>query len=293
MKKLLTAKKLLPCIHTEGWYVIKKDDGTFTFHDTTNTIDPVVEERYKHLVDRVQFDETLYLEAFEKFKTDREVQRQNFIKEREEAEELARQKEKERLRKLEEDILQCETPSELADKFGFKMIETASHWSDLYESRSHYAVLLIDRQDYEVMEMAVKLLDIEGEFGECCNRAGEHHHTFSRGYDLEEYQKSCKRHFNGDHYFYKNPETEAEFVLECIKNEAVTLDDVRGYLKDYDEMETGYYFCNGGLAILEETLEDPDFTGYSEDVYRYQFAFQFQFKNKFNSKEDDDTEDED
>lgn len=291
MQKLLTAKKLLPCVHTEGWFVIKKDDGTFTFHDTTNTIDPLNGERYKHLVDRVQFDEEPYLEAFEKFKVHVEKVRVETLRQQQEAEELARQKKKERLQKLEEDILECETPSELADKFSFKMVETAGHWSDLYEGRSSYAVLLEDRQDYEVMEMAVELLGIEGEFGECKNRAGEHHHTFSRCYSLEDYQEGCIRHFQGDHYFYKGQdESEEEYVLERIKDSANSLDDVREILKDYDELETGYYDCNGRLMMLEETLDDPDFSGYGEDVYSYQFGFRFQFKYKFNSKEDDEQE---
>lgn len=289
MRKLLTAKKLLPCIHTEGWYVIKKDDGTFTFHDTTNTIDPLNGEGFHYLADRVQFDESPFLEAFEKFKVDRELQRQKFLKDKEEVEELARQKEKERLRRLKDDILQCETPSELADRFSFKMIETAGHWSDLYEGRGSYAILIEDRYDYEVMEMAKGLLEIEGEFGECKNRAGEHHHTFSRCYSLEDYQEGCKRYFSNGHYFYKSQETEEEIMLERLKEESNSIDDVRGWLKAYDEIEDGYYDCNGNLEILEETLEDPDFTGYSEDVYNYQFGFKFQFKYKLNNEDEEDS----
>ena len=290
MEKLVTAKKMLPCVKIENWFVILKTDGTFTFHDQTNAINPYNEDQAKgyasFFIEKAKqianFNEAPFIAAFEKFKVDRAE------KQRKEAEQLAAEKaaaelaEKNRIASIKKTILACETPSELIEAFALDFIETAGHWSDLHEGRSHYAVKVNSLENYEIMQMAVELLNIEGNFGEAKNRAGEHHWTFSNySYDLKHYQANCKQHFNGDNYFYKSQDQdEEEYTLEKIK-EANTLDEVRKLISKFDDLETGYYDCNGNLMMLESDLEAPDFTGYSEDVYTYTFAFEFKHKRSF------------
>jgi len=184
----------------------------------------------------------------------------------------------------------CESPTELANEFGLKIVETAGHWSDLYEGRSSYAIMINSSDDNEIMEMAKDMLDVSGEFGELCNRAGEHHHTFNSCYSLKEYQKGLKLHFGGDKFFYRSQESEQESYLERIK-EAEDIDDIKKLIKQFDEIEEGYYDCNGNLEMSSSDLESEELTGYSYDVYSYNFGFNFEFKYSF--KKDDDNEEDD
>lgn len=168
-------------------------------------------------------------------------------------------------------------------------VEIASLWSDLYEGRSYYGILICDRKEFEIIELARDIHNIDGEYGEARHRAGEHHNTFSGGiYDghgkaLEEYQDRLKRHFNGDHFFYKSQETEQEFILEEIEKAAADrdMDKVKALMQSFDEIETGYYDCNGNLEILETDLNHPDRTGYSYDVYSYNLCYRFWHKHSF------------
>jgi hypothetical protein len=192
--------------------------------------------------------------------------------------------EQNRISDLKTRILKCETPLELAEEFNLKIVETAGHWSDLYEGRSGYAVFIDNLKNYEIMQLAKELHSIEGEWGELCRRDGEHHSTFKYHYDLESYQKALHDHFNGNDFFYHSQETEAEEMLRQIKEDAESMEDIREIFKKYDELKSGYYDCNGNLEMLESDLESESLTGYRYDVYSYDFGFRFFNKYSFNQE---------
>lgn len=223
----------------------------------------------------------LFVIAYEKSIVDK---KQALIAAKEEAERL----EQKRLDDISNKIEMCDSPVDLATMFDFKMVERASHWSDLYEGRSRYACHISSRVDYEIMKMAIDKHDIAGEWVELKNRAGEHHSTGSSVYNLDTYQEGLRRHFNGDGFFYKSQETEKEYLMECVAEAAQNenIEKVRELLTAYDEIEPGYYDCNGNLEILESDLESNEITGYSYDVYTYNFGFEFEFKYSFNQVEE-------
>jgi hypothetical protein len=232
----------------------------------------------------------------------------------EEYSQLLRDREQQRIADLRTRVERCETPDDLADEFGLTRIETASHWSDLYEGRSSYAILVYNQKEYEILEMAIDIHGADGEWGEAKHRGGEHHHTFSSVWGgLKEYQENCKSHFNGNNYFYKSQESEAEFYKERISeaieqkqeqlNKSFFNDDfddinvslmerIENLIKEWRNIEAGYYDCNGNLEISEEDLESDDFTGYSEDVYSYRFGFNFSYKYSFKEVEEEEEETE-
>ncbi len=181
----------------------------------------------------------------------------------------------------------CESPIELANEFGLKIVETAGHWSDLYEGRSSYAIIIDSLETNEIMEYAKDILNISGEFGELRNRAGEHHHTFNSCYSLKDYQRGLKLHFSSDKFFYKSQETEQEMYLEKIKV-VEDIDEVKKLINEFDEIESGYYDCNGNLEMSEKELESEELTGYNYDVYNYNFGFNFESKYSLNKIEEDD-----
>lgn len=227
-----------------------------------------------------------FVDAFIKFFADAEISRLAAI-------EAEKAKEAARIASLRERILKCETPGELVYEFGFTLIDTARHWSDLYEGRSKCAVRICNREDAEIMEIAVDLLDISGGYGEACRRDGAQHNTFIGGnHSLEDYQDCLKRHFARDEFFYKSKETEKEFYCDEIGEAAKELDmeKVQSLISDYNELIAGYYDCNGNMEMSDEDLNNPDISGYSYDVYSYSFAFQFEFNGKFNDN-DEETED--
>jgi hypothetical protein len=137
------------------------------------------------------------------------------------------------------------------------------------------------------MEYAKDILNISGEFGELRNRAGEHHHTFNSCYSLKDYQRGLKLHFSSDKFFYKSQETEQEMYLEKIK-EVEDIDEVKKLINEFDEIESGYYDCNGNLEMSEKELESEELTGYNYDVYNYNFGFNFESKYSLNKIEEDD-----
>lgn len=199
-----------------------------------------------------------------------------------------------RIEELKKAILFCKDMNiyEFSKQFGLTKVETANHWDDLYSGKSMNAVLMSDRMEYEIMQTAIDLLGIEGEYGECRHRAGEHHQTFYPIYGgIEAYQRACKDHFNGDKFFYRSEETETESILERIKD-AESIDEVRALLNGLDEViaNEGYYDCNGNIEMLDKDLNSPDFTGYSSDVYSYSFAFQFSHKDLLVEPIDEDNE---
>jgi hypothetical protein len=297
-QKVLTAKKLLSCVIIDKnntgvtWAVIQRTDGTFGFHDHTNFISreeiekdpaPYYGGMLRHeFLNKFDFDEKPFIDAFEKFLLDKE-------KAKTEREKAAREAEEKRIQELKAEIKECQTPKELADRFKLSVVELASHWSDLYEGRSTIGILISDAKENEILELAKDIHDIDGCFGEARRRDGEHHSTFSEVYDLASYQEGCKKHFNGNNYFYKSQESEKEFYLEQVK-ECEDIEEVQALIKSYEELEAGYYDCNGNLEIEEEKLESADFTGYYEDVYSYSFCFKFWQGNKWKEEEDEENE---
>lgn len=290
-KKLVTSKANCPVVFLtdEKVYIVKNEKGFAVFNFTGTKELPETSPLLK-------FDESEHINYYNEWKERKE-------KERQEAEELARQTEIQRIEKLKAEILNCESPLELAEYFDLGTVETANHWNELYTGKSRMAILINDRKDYEILKLAVEIHGAEGEFGECKNRAGEHHHTFNSYYDLEDYQERCKTHFNGNNYFFKSRETEAEFYTETLIKETILededltadekMEEIKKAVAEWEEIEEGYYDCNGNLEMLESTLNDADLTGYSEDVYTYRFAFKCEFKNKWKAAvEEDEDEDE-
>ena len=195
-------------------------------------------------------------------------------KAREDARIEAARIERERIEAIKESVTGL-TPQDFEREFGIKAVETASHWSDLYEGRSSLAFIISSDKELELLETAISVNNWEGEFGELCNRAGEHHHTFSSVYDLADYRKNCERYFD-DKYFAKSKEIEHDSYLERIK-EAEDIDDVRTLLAEFDSIEEGYYCCGGSL--VKEGFDFDDFWGYYYDVYSYSFGYKLPSKD--------------
>lgn len=278
--KVLTGKQYLKAFIIESNIVVETPNKTFGIYDkdSTNTFIPTIEKCTQELVNKINFDEIPFIEAFEKWKLKREQEKERIIKE-------TKEKEEKRIAELEERIKECNSPAELSEMFGLTQFEIASHWSDLYEGRSTNGFMVTSKEDNEIVELAASIHDWDGEFGEARRRDGENHRTFNSVCDgLEDYQKCLKDHFNGNDYFYRSKETEEEFYLEQIK-EAEDIEDIKKIIGEYEELEDGYYDCNGNLEISDESLNNDELTGYCEDVYCYSFAFKFDFWNKWNKNE--------
>jgi len=218
-----------------------------------------------------------FIEAYIDFKDKKEADRLAKI-------EAVRIAEEKRISDIKECALTCTDPYELTEKFRFDFIETARHWSDLYEERSGLAIIINSRRAFENFEVIKSTLNIQGEYVELCHRDGEHHSTSNHVYDLDTYQNNLRTHFNGDNYFYKSKDSEKELYLEKIK-ECEDIESIEKLLNEYNDIEAGYYDCNGNLEILEEKLEDDNITGYIDDVYSYSFGFKFNFKHSFTEPE--------
>lgn len=184
--------------------------------------------------------------------------------------------ERERIEALQESVRGL-TPQDFENNFGIKAVETASHWSDLYEGRSSFAFIISSDEELELLETAISVNNWEGEFGELCKRDGAHHHTFNSVYDLANYRKNCENYFD-EEYFAKDKESEEESYMERIK-EAESMDDVREIMKEFDEMEEGYYSCSGSLVM--SGLSFSDFWGYYYDVYAYSFGYRLPSKDYY------------
>ena len=265
-ERILTAKKCYKGIFLpdEQCYVVSNSKEELTVYNYTNTVS--CEE---------EFDVAPFLEFYGKYK-----ERKIAIQKEKEREFLI--KEEIRIKEIESRILECDTPGELAEEFNFKIIETAGHWNELYTGESKYAVLLDSKEQVEIMEIANRLLDISGEYGEACNRAGEHHHKFKDFCSLEYYQK-CIRNYFDEKFFYRDAETEIESVCYNIKEAAGenNIKEIQKIMDDYNDLIPGYY-CNESLVVAADYVNSDEFTGYEYDVYTYNFAFRFEFKTKFN-----------
>jgi hypothetical protein len=284
--KKFTSKKLRPCLvvmdDVSVNYVVLSD-GIFTAYDHTNTVDSylntTVETHWPHE------KEAEFIAFFEKTMKNRKEEAERKQQEAKEAEEK-------RINGLKDRIASCEMPVELATEFGLEFAETAGHWSDLYEGRSGYAVLIRNLEEYEIVQLAIVMHNIEGSWGECKHRAGEHHHNFSNMYgDLSDYQENVKRYYNGDGFFYRSKDSESEYYLEQIK-EMDDMEEIAEKVKEWQKIEAGYYDCHGNLEISEDALESPELTGHCYDVYSYTYAFGFAYKNTFNAVEEVEEEEE-
>lgn len=275
--KIITKSGYAAVVIDNEMSIVKKGDQFFFYPNVTNGA--ISEDQ----------DCQEFLLAYENHKKELATKKEAEIQ-------AARIKEEERISALKKEIEECTSPVELAERFDLKIVETANHWSDLYEGRSSYAVAISDRKEYEIMSFAKDILNIDGEFGEIRNRAGEHHSTFSRMYNasLEDYQEALKRHFSGDKFFYRDQETESSFYCERIE-EIMNDDDldfeekleaVEEIIDEKNKLVNGYYDCNGNLEISNEDLNDPDRSGYYHDVYSYSFAFRFDHKDSFNELEE-------
>lgn len=307
-KKVLTAKKHLPCliIDPKGtgvtWAVIRRSDGTFGIHDSTNYIDPINPPKGYHanhfdnLKSMVDFDEQPFIDAFNNYQQEKETAR---IKKQYEAIEA----EEKRVSELKARIERCETPIELVQEFRLTWVETAGHWSDLYEERSGHAILIGNREEKEIVDMAIDIHGAEGEWGESRNRAGEHHNTFSSFYcpELNDYQEALQRHFSGDHYFYKSQEDDSDFYLNTVikdimededKSDFEKLEAIKESITNWEEIEAGYYDCNGNLEMSEKDLKDADITGYTDDVYTFNYAFRLDHNYSWSAPIENENEEE-
>lgn len=191
--------------------------------------------------------------------------------------------EKDRLEALKNEISHITDIYELILHFKYDYVESCSHWNDLYNGTSRYAIKFYNKKDYENFLEIKDILNISGEFVELCRRDGHQHSKYSACYSLDEYQKACINHFEGNKYFYKSKENESESILECIK-ECETIDEVEKLITNYNEIEDGYYDCNGKLIISESALNNNNFTGYYEDVYSYCIGFRFELKSRLNEE---------
>lgn len=195
--------------------------------------------------------------------------------------EIAQEKELQRIADLKERIANCDTPKDLAEEFDLATVELASHWSDCHEGRSRLGILISSRAEDEIMSLAIDIHDADGDYGEARHRAGEHHSTFSGPiYSLDEYQKGLKRHFNGDKYFYKSQEVDKDFYCEQIAEAAGDNDmnKAQDLIKSFNDIEAGYYDCNGSMQMPEATLESDEITGYDYDVYSFSFCYRFNIR---------------
>lgn len=294
MKKVLTAKKYRQAIIIDNDIIVRKQDGTFNVYeaDITSTIDPLnppahLPGYYDTLKTLIEFDESPFVIFYNEWKEKREKNRLQKIEDAKIAEEK-------RITNLKLRIENCETPIELVNEFGLTCVDTARHWSDMYTGRSSQAILICNREEFEIMELAKDIHDADGDYGETKHRAGEHHSTFSSMWGgLEEYQEALARYFGGDKFFYKSPEVDADyFTNDMLKdilededlNDFEKMESISKLCKTWEEIEPGYYDCNGNLEMSDEDLSDPDLSGYSSDVYTYHFAFNF--NHKYNWKEE-------
>lgn len=185
-----------------------------------------------------------------------------FQEEKEKAIELKRQQaieaENQRIRDIKESVSGM-TPNDFCICYSIDTAETAKHWSDLYENRSSFALIINNKEDLELVEIAASINNWGGEFGELRNRDGEHHYTFDSFYDIADYRKRCENYFS-EQFNAKDKGSEDEFYLERIK-EAESIDDIRGLLKEFDDIEDGYY-CNGD-SLVYSGFDFSDFLGLS------------------------------
>lgn len=288
-KKCLTAKQRLNAVlvldeNETKLNIIVESNGILRVYGPCSYIIPSLEKgNTQEFVDKfLKFDTEPFIKFYENYLIEKEEKRLKAIAEE-------RITEENRISSLKKRILSCENPRELSEEFGITIVEVAGHWSDLYNGRSSYAFLLPYLDQVEIVELAVELHGIYGDFGELCRRDGEHHSTFNEHNNLKRYQNALKNHFNGNDYFQFSQESEKESYCERIREAAEenNIDKVMMLVKEYENLEDGYYDCNRIIQISSLDLESPKLTGYREDVYSYCFGFTFDNKYSFKRVDED------
>lgn len=207
--------------------------------------------------------------------------------EREERRQAALESERKRIQDLE-DFVKGMTPQDFGEAFNIKSVETASHWSDLHEGRSSFALIVSGDKELEAIEIAIRVNDWAGDYGELCNRAGEHHHTFSSVYDLKDYRRNVENYFD-EKYFLRTRDNEEESFIERVK-EADSMEEVADLVNEFNNLEEGYYSAGGSLVYEGVTFEN--FWGYYYDVYSYSFGFKFSSKDIYYNGTEEEEEEE-
>ena len=227
-------------------------------------------------------------ELIEEFTTQFHIIEKRNEDEREEKKQAAVEAERKRIQDLE-DFVKGMTPQDFGEAFNLKSVETASHWSDLYEGRSSFALIVSSDKELEALEIAIRVNAWTGDYVELCNRAGEHHHTFNSVYDLKYYRRNVESYFN-EKYFLRTRENEEEYFLDRVK-EAESMEEISDIVSEFKNMEEGYYSTCGSLVYEGVTFEN--LWGYYYDVYSYSFGFKFSSKDiYYNGVEAEEEEEE-
>lgn len=272
--KAVTARKSLPAL------IVSFEDGNSyaVFRDKKGEYH-VTSPTSARLADH-DFPEAPFLEYLDSVLADRQEEAR--VKQEE-----AQAAERQRLENLKSVIRDCPTPHHLADVFDIDIVETGEHWSDLLEGRSRAAFLIASSEDKEIIDLAIELHRAEGEWGEACRRDGAHHSTFTAAPydDLSDYQAHMKDYYMGTDFIYRSPEDDAGIFAEKIRDildgdgsDGGKMEDIAAIMQDRADLVPGYYNCNGNLAIADADLEDPELTGYHEDVYTYNYAYRIDCK---------------
>lgn len=265
-KKQFTAKKGYPVLTVTdelgfSTEVIRKPDGTFRVQtDGSNKVNPTERNVWP------DGDEPGFLNAYHAYLKSKEEKQAERL-----AVEQAKIKEEEaRIEDIRKRAKECEDLYDFENAFGIDL-------GSMSDGRNRGRCIMIkSREDAEVIGLAIEEGVLKGEWGECHSRQGNvsHGREFTSRYGMDTCEKysSLTSKYIGDKNFYHDQETEEEVVLEKLKS-VKDIDEARKILREYDELEPGYYGCGGDLIISNAQLDDPDFCGYSEDVHTYEFAF--------------------
>jgi len=259
-------------IRTKGGHLAAIVNGKFSVVKNEDKVPPY--NMYPNITKGSVIEQTAELiaeftAAFNSIQEEKEKAMEQKRKQEAEAERL-------RIQNIEESVKGM-TPQDFADSFDISVKETARHWSDLHNGRSSFAFIISDDQTLELVQIAESVNGWAGEYGELKHRDGEHHSNFSSVYDIEYYRKNCEQYFC-EKYFSRSKETEEDGYFERMQN-AESIEEIRDLMKEYDEIEEGYYSAGGSLVY--EGFDFSDFWGYSYDVYGYCFGYKLPSKKVF------------
>ncbi len=184
--------------------------------------------------------------------------------------------ERKRIEELIEEAKKCDYPRDLAEFFDIPYLAVANHWNELYNGNCKGGFIFTSAEQYRDFDLIRKELNISGDYVELEHRDGEHHYTPSTVFDLENYQENCKSYLS-EKFNWKSKDTEEEYFLKRIK-EATSMEEVGELVKEFDEIEDGYYSNGDSLVLAGEV--DENFLGYYFDVYSYAFGFVFESEHR-------------
>lgn len=267
--KGFTCKKGLPVVKINQAFVVQKSNGKYGVYPSCN------------MQESGSFDEAPFIQAYEEWKIKREEERIAVI-----------QAEKEAHERWVEWVSNSIDPDDLGERLQMKTVETATHWSELYNGKSGKALLIESQAQLDNLKLAIGLLNIKGEFGEAKHRAGQHYHEFTADAswdNIESYRSDVKSYLL-DKGFWKDRDTEQDLYLEKLQ-EAINendIDAVDEIMEEYKDIKPGIYDDRATLIISEDDLNSHDFCGYDYDVYTYSLAFKFDDPNSaFNAEENE------